>query len=82
MRYLNRWSMSCTWVAAMIVAWFALVPGVLSLSTWVIATLAGPVLLVAAGALWDGGRQTPSFRQSEAAADARDAAAAAVRRRL
>lgn len=68
MRYLNSWSISCIWVATMIVAWFTIVPGVLSPSTWVVATLAGPVLLVAAGAFWEAGRPTPSFRQSQAAA--------------
>lgn len=72
MRYANRWLMSCIWVAAMIVAWFTMVPGALSPSTWVVTTLAGPVLLVGAGAFWEGRRPTPSFGQSRAAADALD----------
>jgi preprotein translocase subunit SecY len=75
MRYLNRWSLSCIWVAAMIVAWFNLVPSVLSPSTWIVATLAGPVLLIGAGTFWDTGRPTPSFRQSQAKADAANALA-------
>lgn len=72
MGYLNRWSMSCLWVSAMVVAWFTLVPGLISPSTWVVATLAGPVLLVGAGTFWESGRPTPSFGQSQAAADAQD----------
>jgi hypothetical protein len=76
MRYLNRWLLSCIWVAAMIGAWFTLVPNVLSASTWILATLVGPVLLVGGGAFWQSGRPTPSFRQSQAVADARDTATA------
>jgi hypothetical protein len=76
MRYLNRWSLSCIWVAAMTVLWFNLVPSVLSVSTWVVATIAGPVLLIGAGTFWETARPTPSFRQSEAVADARAVAAA------
>jgi hypothetical protein len=76
MRYLNRWSMSCIWVAVMIGAWFTLVPSVLSSSTWIFTTLAGPMLLVGGGMFWDSTRPTPSFRQSQATADARLAAAA------
>ncbi len=75
MGYLNRWSMSGLWVAAMVVAWFTLVPGVVSPSTWVIATVAGPVLLVGAATFWETARPTPSFRQSQATADAAKAAA-------
>jgi hypothetical protein len=76
MRYVNRWWLSCIWVAAMIAAWFTLVPDLLSPSTWVVATLAGPMLLVGGAAFWEGARPTQSFRQSQAVADARDAAAA------
>ncbi|MGE5358293.1 MAG: hypothetical protein ACM3NQ_04695 [Bacteroidales bacterium] len=72
MRYLNRWSMSCMWVAAMIVAWFALVPGELSVSTWFVITLAGPILFVGAGTFWESGRPTPSFGQSQASQAAPD----------
>lgn len=73
MKYLNRWSMSCFWVAAMIGAWFTLVPELLSTSTWFVATLAGPVLLVGAGAFWETAQPSPSFRQSQAAADVPEA---------
>jgi hypothetical protein len=72
--------MSCLWVAAMIAAWFSVVPTLLSPSTWLIATLAGPVLLVGTATFWDTGRPTPSFRQSQAIADASQEAAAAQRR--
>jgi hypothetical protein len=79
MRYLNRWSLSCVWLAAMWAAWLALVPGVLSPSTWVLTAIAGPVLIVGSAALWETSRPTPSFRQSQVAAEARDAAAAGRR---
>jgi hypothetical protein len=75
MSYLNRWSASCIWVAAMITAWFTFAPGLLSASTWVVVTAAGPVLLVGAATLLDAGRPTPSFRQSQAEVEAANAAA-------
>lgn len=74
MRYVNRWSASCVWVAAMIGIWFVLVPTVLSSSSWAIATLGGPVFLVGASAFWDAGRPTPSLRQSRAEAEATETA--------
>jgi hypothetical protein len=80
MKFLNRWSMSCIWVAVMIGAWFVLVPSVLSPSTWILATLAGPLMLVGGGMFWDTTRPTPSFRQSQATADARGAAVSEKRR--
>lgn len=76
MRYLNRWSMSCIWVAAMVVAWFGLVPSLLSPGFWVLATIAGPVLLLGGGVFWENKRPTPSFRQSQVTADSRDVNAA------
>lgn len=75
MEYLNRWSMSGLWVAAMVVAWFTLVPGVISASTWVVLTLGGPVVLVGVAVLVESSRPTPSLGQSQATADAAKAAA-------
>jgi lysylphosphatidylglycerol synthetase-like protein (DUF2156 family) len=75
MSHLNRWSASCIWVAAMMVAWFTLVPSVLSASNWILATVAGPIFLIGAAAFWDAGRPTPSFRQVEAEAEAANAVA-------
>ncbi len=75
MRYLNRWTLSGIWLASMIVAWVTLVPGLVSSSTWLIGTLAGPVVLVGAATFWETGRPTPSFGQSQATADAVKAAA-------
>ncbi len=70
MGYLNRWSMSCLWVAAMILAWFNVVPSLLSPSTWLIGALAGPVLIVGTATFWETARPTPSFRQSQATGEA------------
>lgn len=75
MAYLNRWSMSCLWVAAMIVAWFTLVPGVVSPSTWVVLTLGGPIVLVGAAAFAESSGPTPSLGQTQATADAARVAA-------
>lgn len=75
MSYVNRWSMSCLWVATMMAAWFTVVPSLLSPSTWLIGTLAGPVLLIGTATFWETGRPTPSFRQSQATADAAKTAA-------
>lgn len=74
MQYLNRWSLSAIWLAVMTVAWPALVPGVLSASTWILAAVGGAVLFVGVSAFWEASRPTPSFRQSQVTADARDAA--------
>jgi hypothetical protein len=76
MRRLNRWSLSCAWVIAMVVAWFTLVPGVLSASSWAVATVAGPIFLFGAATFWETGRPTPSFGQAQAEAEATAAAAA------
>lgn len=80
MRYLNRWSVSCAWVVAMIVAWFTLVPNMLSASTWAVGMVAGPVLLVGAATFREAGRPTPSFRQTQAESDAADLAAGGRKR--
>jgi hypothetical protein len=76
MRYLNRWSAACGWLAAMAVAWFTLVPSVLSLSSWVFAVAGGEVLIIGGAMFWESSRPTPSPGQARAAADAapRDAA--------
>jgi hypothetical protein len=75
MQYVNRWSLSAVWVAAMVVAWFALVPGALSVSSWALAVIGGPILLVGAATFWESSRPTPSFGQSRAAADSPQEAA-------
>jgi hypothetical protein len=54
----------------MIGGWFTLVPGMLSPSTWMIATVGGPVFLVGVSAFLDAGHPTPSFGQSRAVEEA------------
>ena len=75
MRYLNRWSLSGFWVALMLVAWPALVPDELAVGTWILTTVAGPVLFVGVAMFWEESRPTPSVGQARVAVDARDAAA-------
>jgi hypothetical protein len=70
MKYLNRWSLSCIWVAVSAVAWIALVPSVLSVSSWAMAAVAGPIFIVSAATYWETSRPTPSFRQSQVEAEA------------
>ena len=74
MRCVNRWSASSLWVAAMIGLWFVLVPAVVSWSTWMIATLGGPIFLVSAGIFWDTHRPVPSVLQSRAQSESAEAA--------
>jgi lysylphosphatidylglycerol synthetase-like protein (DUF2156 family) len=69
MKHLNRWSATCVWVAAMVVAWFTLVPSVLSASSLAVAAVAGPIFIVSGATLWETSRPTPSFRQSQAEAE-------------
>jgi hypothetical protein len=76
MKQLNRWSASGIWVAAMGVAWFTLVPSVLSVSSCAMAAVAGPIFIVGAATFWESRRPDPSFRQSQA-----EAATQAGRRR-
>jgi hypothetical protein len=54
-------------------AWFALVPAVLSTSSWMVVTLAGPIFLVAASVFWDAHRPAPSFLQSRTQSEAAEA---------
>lgn len=70
MRYVNRWTASCVWVAAMIGAWPLLVPAVISVSSWTLATLSGPVFLVAGSTFWNASRPLPSAGQVRAQAEA------------
>lgn len=66
---MNRWFASGIWVAAMIGAWFTFVPAVLSASSWVVTTLAGPLFLVGGAAWWNAGGPNPSWRQAEQPAE-------------
>lgn len=75
MRNVNRWSVTSVWVAAMMVVWFALVPNALSVSSWVMAIVGGPILLISAATLWENSRPTPSFGQLRAVAESRPEAA-------
>jgi hypothetical protein len=73
MRYVNRWSVTAVWVAAVVVAWLAL-PDLLSVSTWALALVGIPLLLLAAGTFWEGSRPVPSFGQSRVADSSEEAA--------
>lgn len=48
MTQLDCWPTSGGWVAGMTVAWFTLVPSVLSANAWALAAVAGPILIVSA----------------------------------
>lgn len=74
-RYLNRWFVSCAWVAAMIATRFGLAPSALSGSSWIFATLGGLVALVGTAMFWEARCPTPSFRQAQVAAEAATAGA-------
>jgi predicted lipid-binding transport protein (Tim44 family) len=73
-KYLNRWSALCAWCAVMGGVWVGLVPGSLSLSSFVPLALTGAVLLVAVPTFLEARRPAPSMGQAFAQADAGDAA--------
>jgi hypothetical protein len=80
MRYLNRWTASCAWMAAMVIGWLVFGPRAMSPSTWLYVALGGSVMLVGGAMLWESTRPTPSYRQTQAVTAARDAATAEARR--
>jgi|WetSurMetagenome_2_1015567.scaffolds.fasta_scaffold29000_4 hypothetical protein len=75
MEYVNRWSVTSVWVAAVVLAWFAPAPNPHSVSNLALALVGGPILLIGAATLWETSRPAPSFGQLRAVADARPVAA-------
>lgn len=65
-----RWAALCAWVALMGIVWAVFVPKGLSVGTFTLLSLSGPILLIAASMLWTAHRPAPSARQARAGAEA------------
>jgi hypothetical protein len=68
-RYVNRWTAIFGWTALMGIVWSLFVPRGLSVSTFMLLSLTGPLVLVAGSALWRAQRPSPSIRQIRATLD-------------
>ena len=68
-RYVNRWTALLGWTALMAIVWALFVPKGLSVGTFTLLSLTGPILLLSASALWRVQRPSPSIRQLRATLD-------------
>jgi hypothetical protein len=59
----------------MVAVWAVLVPVSLSVSSFAALTVAGPVLLIAASALWEAHEPAPSYGQARVEAEAAETVA-------
>jgi len=73
-RYLNRWPALFGWTALMAIVWALFVPRGLSIRTFTLLGLTGPLVLVAAQVLWRAQRPSPSIRQIRATLDSDESA--------
>ena len=74
-RYLNRWTALCAWAVLMAIVWPMFVPNGMSIGTFILLTLTGPLVLIAAAAVWGAHRPTPSVGQTRVEAEAAGLAA-------
>jgi hypothetical protein len=76
-RFLNRWIALGAWVVLMGAAWLLLVPGALSVSSFAVVAVTGPLLVVVLSMLWRSQQPEPSVGQRRVEADEADMAARA-----
>jgi len=62
-RYANRWTALLAWAALMGILWAVFVPRGLSVGTFTLLALAGPLALLTGSALWEAHRPAPSLGQ-------------------
>ena len=74
-RYANRWTALLAWAALMGIVWSIFVPRGLSVGTFTLLTLTGPLALLTGTALWGAHRPVPSVGQTRVGAEAAEAAA-------
>lgn len=60
-RYVTRWMALYAWAALMGVVWAVFVPRGVSVSSFILLSLTGPLLVVAASMLWSAHLPTPSL---------------------
>lgn len=68
-RIVNRWTAVFGWTVMMLIVWSLFVPRGLSVGSFVLLCLAGPLLLVAGAMFWNAQRPSPSIRQIRATLD-------------
>jgi hypothetical protein len=71
-RFLNRGIVLLGWTALMAIVWFLFVPRGLSVTSFILLALSGPLVLVLGQALWRGQQPAPSIRQIRARLDAEE----------
>lgn len=69
-RYANRWTGLLAWAALMGIVWAIFVPRGLSVGTFTLLGLTGPLALLAGSAVWTAHRPSPSVGQTRVGADA------------
>ena len=60
-RYVNRWTALFGWAALMGIVWALFVPRGVSIASFILLSLTGPLLVVAASILWGAHVPTSSF---------------------
>jgi hypothetical protein len=76
-RYLNRWTALCAWVVLMGVVWVLFVPGAVSVTSFAVLVVTGPLLVFVLSMLWRSQQPAPSVGQQRVQADEAEAAARA-----
>jgi hypothetical protein len=62
-RYVNRWTALYAWATLMGIVWTVFVPRGVSVGSFILLSLTGPLLVVAASMLWSAHLPTPSLGQ-------------------
>jgi hypothetical protein len=73
-RYTNRWTALLAWAALMGIVWAIFVPRGLSVGTFTLLGLTGPIALLTGSAVWGARRPSPSIGQIRAGTGAADTA--------
>ncbi len=76
-RYLNGWTALCAWVVLMGVVWVSFVPGAVSVSSFAVIAVTGPLLVVVLSMLWRSQQPEPSAGQRRAEVEEAETAARA-----
>lgn len=74
-RYANRWTALLAWAALMGIVWAIFVPRGLSVGTFTLLTLTGPLALLTGSAVWGAHRPSPWLGQIGVRSDVAEAAA-------
>ena len=77
MRYLNHWIALAGWAVLMGIVWVAFVPGSVSVASFAVLVVTGPLLVILLSILWRSQQPAPSVGQQRAQVDEAEAAARA-----